>query len=431
MKELIYISNIADYENKEVSLSGWLFNRRSGKNIHFLQFRDGTGRIQCVAGRGDVSDDVFNMISGLGLETAVTIIGTVKTDARSESGYEIHVKNIIMLSDSVDYPITKKEHGTAFLMKHRHLWLRSKKQHALLRIRHEVAKAIRDYLNDNGFINIDSPIFTPSSCEGTSTLFETEYFGDKAYLSQSGQLYCEATAMAHAKVYCFGPTFRAEKSKTRRHLTEFWMVEPEMAFYDLDDDMDVMEDLVVYIVQTVLKNRAAELKVLGRDIEVLEKIQKPMPRITYDEAAQILKDAGTGFVYGDDFGAEDETIISQNYDRPVMIHRWPHKVKAFYMKRDPNDDTKVLGVDMIANDGYGEIIGGGQREESYQVLVDAIKEQNLPQEAFDWYLDLRKFGSVPHSGFGLGLERTVAWISGTRHVRETIAFPRTIDRLKP
>lgn len=431
MRNETYVENIARYEGQEVTISGWLYNRRSSGKLHFLLVRDGTGTIQAVVSRADVSDEIFTLCDSLAQESSIKVTGKVVEDKRSPIGYEIQVKNVELINQAAEYPITPKEHGIEFLMDLRHLWLRSSKQHAILRVRHAVIKACRDFFDGNGFALIDAPIFTPAACEGTSTLFETDYFGSKAYLTQSGQLYMEAAAMAFGKVYCFGPTFRAEKSKTRRHLTEFWMIEPEVAYCDLDGNMDLAEEFIEYIVQTVMKKCEPELKVLERDLSKLEPVKRPFPRMSYDEAVQIIKASGLEFQHGNDFGGTDETIISEKFDRPVMVHRYPAAVKAFYMKNDPNDPSKALCVDMLAPEGYGEIIGGGQREDDLKVLEAKILQHNLPMEAFDWYLDVRKFGSVPHSGFGLGIERTVTWICGLKHIRETIPFPRTIYRLKP
>ena len=429
--ENIYLSNIADYENQEATFNGWVYNTRSVGKIWFLILRDGTGMTQCVVTRDDTPNDIFCLEKSLTQESSVSVTGVVKKEPRSIGGHEILVKNIVVHQVAEKYPITPKEHGTSFLMDHRHLWIRSKKQHAILKIRHQVVKACRDFLDNNGFILIDAPIFTANACEGTSNLFAVDYFERSAYLTQSGQLYSEATAASFGKVYCFGPTFRAEKSKTRRHLTEFWMVEPEMAYYNLDDNMNLAELFVEYIVQSCLKYCQTELKTLERDISKLENVKVPFPRITYDEAAKILEDQGSEFTYGSDFGGTDETIISDQYNKPVMVHRWPAKIKAFYMKRDDKNDDLALGLDMLAPEGYGEIIGGGQREDDLAILDNRIKEHDLDMKDFGWYLDLRKYGSVPHSGFGLGIERTVAWITGIKHIRETIPFPRTIYRLDP
>lgn len=433
MSELkhVYISEISDYNGQDVCLKGWLYGKRSSGKLHFLQVRDGTGIIQAVVFKGDVSPEVFESADKLSQESSVEVYGTIKEDKRSPLGFEIGVKDLKIVGKSEDYPITPKEHGVAFLMENRHLWLRSPKQHAIMKIRHEIIKSVRDYFNNNGFLLTDAPIFTPAACEGTTNLFETKYFDEKAYLTQSGQLYMEAAAMAYGKVYCFGPTFRAEKSKTRRHLTEFWMVEPEMAYFDLEMDMDLAEDFVEYVVQQVVKNKKPELEILERDISKLENIKKPFPRISYDEAVQLLKEKGKEIDRDKDFGADEETAISENFDKPVLIHRYPAECKAFYMKQDPENHKRALCVDMIAPEGYGEIIGGGQREDDLDVLLAKIKAHNLPQEAFDWYLDLRRYGSVPHAGFGLGIERTVGWLCGLHHVRETIPFPRLMDRIKP
>ncbi len=430
-KKRIDLTKVYEHIGDEITIAGWIYNKRSSGKIKFLLVRDGYEIIQCVLVKSEVEEKVYELFDELHQETSVIIRGVVNEDKRSPIGVELLVKDIEIVGQSVDYPISPKEHGIEFLMEHRHLWVRSKKQNAILKIRHEIVKAIRDFFNDNGFILFDPPIFTPSASEGTSTLFKTDYFGDNVYLTQSGQLYAEAGAMAFSKVYTFGPTFRAEKSKTRRHLTEFWMIEPEMAWADLDDDMKLAEDFLSFIVQRVLQNRRKELEILERDISKLEKIVPPFPRISYDEGVKILKEAGKEFQWGDDFGGEDETIISSKFDKPVMVHRYPAAIKAFYMKRDPENEKLALAVDVLAPEGYGEIIGGSQREDDYELLLQRIKEHNLPIEAFDWYLDLRKFGSVPHAGFGLGLERTVAWITGTKHVRETIPFPRTIYRVQP
>jgi len=428
----IYIKDLAEYVGQEITLSGWLYNKRSSGKVKFIILRDGTGYLQCVYFKGNVTPEVFELADKLGQESSITVTGKVKEEPRAVGGFELDATGITVISESHDYPITPKEHGVEFLMDNRHLWLRSSRQVAILRIRHRIVKAIRDFFDNKGFTLMDPPIITPAACEGTSTLFECDYFDlGKAYLTQSGQLYGEAGAMAFGKIYTFGPVFRAEKSKTRRHLTEFWMVEPEVAFADLDDDMDLAEEFLEYIVQTVIKDRAEELKILERDLSVLEKVKRPFPRISYDEAVKILEKNNIPFEYGNDLGGTDETVISSQYDRPVMVHRYPAGVKAFYMKRDPENENFALAVDVLAPEGYGEIIGGSQREENYDVLLSRIREHNLPQEAFNWYLDLRKYGSVPHSGFGLGLERTVSWICGLEHVRETIPFPRLIYRNTP
>lgn len=431
MRNEVYVADIANHEGQTITIRGWLYNRRSSGKLHFLLVRDGTATIQAVVSKADVSEQVFALCDDLTQESSIAVTGKVVADKRSPIGFEIHVADVQLVHKAEEYPITPKEHGIDFLMDNRHLWLRSSKQHAILRVRHAVIRACRDFFDGNGFVLVDAPIFTPAACEGTSTLFETDYFGSKAYLTQSGQLYMEAAAMAFGKVYCFGPTFRAEKSKTRRHLTEFWMIEPEVAYCDLDGDMDLAEEFVSYVVQTVLKKCASELKVLERDTSKLEKVQRPFPRISYDEAVAIITAAGLQFENGNDFGGTDETVISEKFDRPVMVHRYPAAVKAFYMKSDPNDASKALCVDVLAPEGYGEIIGGGQREDDLNILEAKIRQHNLPLDAFDWYLDVRKYGSVPHSGFGMGIERCVAWICGLTHIRETIPFPRTIYRIKP
>ncbi len=428
----IYIKDLANFVDKEVTLSGWVYNKRSSGKIKFLILRDGTGYLQCVYFKGNVTEEVFNLADRLGQESSITVTGKVKAEPRATGGFELDCTGLVSISEAHDYPITPKEHGIEFLLDNRHLWLRSSKQVAILKIRHRIVKAIRDFFDDRGFVLMDPPILTPSACEGTSTLFETDYFDlGKAYLTQSGQLYAEAGAMALGKVYTFGPTFRAEKSKTRRHLTEFWMVEPEVAFNDLNDDMDLAEEFLEYIVQTILKERREELKILERDTSKLESVKRPFPRISYDEAVDILKKNNIEFEYGNDLGAADETVISNQFDRPVMVHRYPSAVKAFYMKRDPENSNLALAVDVLAPEGYGEIIGGSQREDDLDLLLERIQEHKLPQEAFEWYLDLRRFGSVPHAGFGLGLERTVSWICGLEHLREAIPFPRLIYRNTP
>jgi len=431
MRNTTYIEGISEYEGKEATISGWLYNMRSSGKLKFMMVRDGTGIIQAVVAKNDVDENVFILCGELTQESSIKVTGTVVEDKRAPSGYELQVSNVELVQLAEEYPISTKEHGTTFLMDHRHLWLRSKRQHAILRVRHEIIAACRDFFDDQGFVLLDAPIFTPAACEGTSTLFETEYFGSKAYLTQSGQLYNEAGALAFGKVYCFGPTFRAEKSKTRRHLTEFWMIEPEVAYCDLDGDMDLAEEFIEYIVQRTLKAKKEELKVLERDTSKLENVKRPFPRISYDEAVEIIKKSGLEFEDGNDFGGTDETVVSDTFDRPVMVHRYPAAVKAFYMKNDPENPSKALCVDMLAPEGYGEIIGGGQREDDHEVLKEKILKHNLPLEAFDWYLDLRKYGSVPHAGFGLGIERTVSWICGLKHIRETIPLPRLMHRLKP
>lgn len=428
----IYINELANYVGQEITIQGWLYHKRSSGKLRFLVLRDGSGYLQCVYFKGNVTPEVFDLSDRIGQESAIEVTGKVKAEPRAVGGYELDAVNLTVLHETHDYPITPKDHGIEFLMDNRHLWLRSSRQVAIMRIRHRIVKAIRDFFDNKGFTLMDAPILTPAACEGTSTLFETEYFDlGKAYLTQSGQLYAESGALALGKVYTFGPTFRAEKSKTRRHLTEFWMVEPEVAFADLNDDMDLAEEFLEYIVQTVLAERAEELKTLERDTTKLLNVKRPFPRISYDEAVEILKKNGVEFEYGNDLGAADETIVSSQYDRPVMVHRYPSEVKAFYMKRDPENPKLALAVDVLAPEGYGEIIGGSQREDDLDLLLSRIKEHNLPQSAFEWYLDLRRFGSVPHAGFGLGLERTVTWICGLDHLRETIPFPRMIYRNTP
>jgi asparaginyl-tRNA synthetase len=499
-KQLIYINQLSNFDGQKVTLNGWIYNKRGSKMLVFLILRDGTGLLQCIVNKENIGDEMFEIADSLTQESSVSITGVVQEDERSQGGYELHVTDIKIHQITQDYPITPKEHGIEFLMENRHLWLRSQRQWAVMRVRNEIIYAIHKFFQDKGFIQMDAPIFTGNAVEGTSTLFETNYFEEKAYLTQSGQLYGEAMALAHGKIYTFGPTFRAEKSKTRRHLTEFWMIEPEMAFYDLDMNMDLAEDLITFIVERVLERRKKELEILGRDLTKLEAIKSPFPRITYTEAIEILTSDATKImldemessrkdeeislneelkiiekeqgqakkgrkieierrlreirlrldeieedlrnipvwktsalekVWGDDLGGSDETILTMQFETPIMVHGYPSEIKAFYMKHDPNNDKVALGVDMLAPEGYGEIIGGGQREESLQVLLDRIKHHDLPVEAFSWYLDLRKFGTVPHSGFGLGLERTVAWLCGLKHVRETIPFPRTLGRLYP
>jgi len=427
-----YIQDIARHAGQSVTLRGWLHNRRSSGKIHFLTVRDGTGFIQCVMSKQTVGEEAFKQADHLAQETSVIVDGTVRADSRAPGGFEMDVTALRVVSDSENFPISPKEHGVDFLMDRRHLWIRSQRQQAILRVRHEVINAVRDFFNERGFILADTPIFTPAACEGTTTLFPVQYFDDEtAYLTQSGQLYNEANAMALGRVYCFGPTFRAEKSKTRRHLTEFWMVEPEVAYATLDDVMDLAEALVVYVVQRVLERRQPELKVLERDTSKLENVKPPFPRLSYDDAAELLKKKGLTFEWGGDFGAPDETAISENFDRPVCVHRYPSAVKAFYMKPDPERPEVALCVDVLAPEGYGEIIGGGQRIDDYNLLVSRLEEHKLPKEAFEWYLDLRRFGSVPHGGFGMGIERVVTWICGIEHLREAIPYPRMLYRIYP
>lgn len=429
----VTIADLHAHVGQEVTLQGWLYNKRSSKKLHFLELRDGTGIVQAVVFHADVSPEAFQEAGRITQESQIAIAGVVKEHGKLPGQYEIQVKEVRVVGPTArEYPISPKEHGTDFLMDHRHLWLRSKRQHAILRIRHAIIKAVRDFFDQRDFTLIDAPIFTPNACEGTSTLFETDYHGEPAYLTQSGQLYVEAAAAAFGKVYCFGPTFRAEKSKTRRHLAEFWMVEPEVAFLDLEGDMKLAEDFLSFVVQRVLETRAEELKICERDTSRLEKVLAPFPRITYAEAIALLQANGHPEAkYGDDFGGDEETVISNHFDRPVIVHRYPMSLKAFYFKRDPNDPNLALNMDVLAPEGYGEIIGGGQREDDLTTLEAAIDAHELPREAFDWYLDLRRYGTFPHAGFGLGIERTVSWLCGLAHVRETIPFPRMLNRLAP
>ncbi len=429
--EQVYIKDVGKYSGKTVTLKGWLYNKRSTKNIHFLIFRDGYGYLQCVAGKNDVSEELFEKIDKLTQESSIIVTGEVKPDSRAECGYELMLSDLEIVQISDAYPITPKEHGTDFLMERRHLWMRSKKQHAILRIRDEILKATRDFYYDRDFVQIDSPILTPAACEGTTTLFGTEYFGEKAYLTQSGQLYLEPACMAFGKVYCFGPTFRAEKSKTRRHLTEFWMIEPEVAYMEWEDCMKLGEDYVSYMVSRCLENRTDELKILGRELSKLEAISAPFPRMRYDEAIKYLQDKGEDIKWGDDFGGGHETILGEIHDKPIYIHHWPVETKAFYMEPDPEDSRYALAYDLIASEGYGEIIGGSQRISDPELLMERIKQHGLPEDAYKWYIDIRHYGSVPHSGFGLGIERTVAWICGIDHIRMTIPYPRTLNRIYP
>ena len=434
------ISDIGQHEGQTVTIRGWLYNLRESGKLLFPQFRDGSGLIQGVVPKNAVAPEVFDAIKDLTQESSVIVEGKVRADKRAPGGYELDVSGIQVVqrvSESDPYPISPKEHGVEFLMEHRHLWVRSQRQAAILRVRAEIIKAARDVFDERGFVLTDPPILTPAACEGTSTLFPVDYFDEQAFLTQSGQLYIEATAMALGKVYSFGPTFRAEKSKTRRHLTEFWMVEPEVAYAELDDLMDLAEGLISFLVKRCLEKRRSDLQVIGRDVAKLEKIEAPFPRITYDEAARMLQQAHAKgalenkFEWGGDLGSPDETYISSQFEKPVMVHRYPAQVKAFYMEPDPQRPELALCVDVLAPEGYGEIIGGSQRMASYDLLVQRIREHGLPEEAFKWYLDLRKFGSVPHGGFGMGIERAVAWICGLEHVRETIPFPRMLNRLYP
>jgi asparaginyl-tRNA synthetase len=434
------IAEIGKHEGQTVTIRGWLYNLRESGKLLFPQFRDGSGIIQGVVPKNAVPPEVFDAIKTLTQESSVIVEGKVRADKRAHGGYELDVANVQVVQrvpESSPYPITPKEHGTDFLMEHRHLWVRSQRQAAILRVRAEIIKASRDFFDERGFTLTDPPIITPAACEGTSTLFPVDYFDEQAFLTQSGQLYVEATAMALGKVYSFGPTFRAEKSKTRRHLTEFWMVEPEVAYAELDDVMELAEGLISFIVKRCLEKRRVDLQTIGRDISKLEKIEAPFPRISYDDAVKNLQEGHakgaleSKFEWGGDLGSPDETYLSAQFDKPVMVHRYPAKVKAFYMEPDPQRPELALCVDVLAPEGYGEIIGGSQRMASYDLLLQRIHEHNLPEEAFKWYLDLRKFGSVPHGGFGMGIERAVAWICGLEHVRETIPFPRMLYRLYP
>jgi asparaginyl-tRNA synthetase len=440
MSPVTTIAEIGKHEGQSVTLRGWLYNLRESGKLLFPQFRDGSGVIQGVVPKNAVTPEVFEAIKTLTQESSVIVEGKVRADKRAPGGYELDVANVQVVQrvpESDPYPITPKEHGTEFLMEHRHLWVRSQRQASILRVRAEIIKAVRDFLDERGFTLTDPPILTPAACEGTSTLFPVDYFDEQAYLTQSGQLYLEATAMALGKVYSFGPTFRAEKSKTRRHLTEFWMVEPEVAYAELNDVMDLAEGLISFVVKRCLERRRADLQAIGRDISKLEKIEAPFPRISYDDAVKNLQEGHakgaleTKFEWGGDLGSPDETYLSAQFDKPVMVHRYPAKVKAFYMEPDPQRPELALCVDVLAPEGYGEIVGGSQRMASHALLVQRIHEHGLPEEAFKWYLDLRKYGSVPHGGFGMGIERAVAWICGLEHVRETIPFPRMLHRLYP
>ena len=426
-----YIEDLSRHEGREVTLRGWVYHKRDIGKIRFLVIRDGSGYAQGVVVKKEVSPEVFETAGLLTQESSFEMRGTVRKEPRAPGGYEIGVTGLTPFHIAEEYPISPKEHGVEFLMDQRHLWLRSSRQHAVLRIRSEVVAACRQFFDDRGYVLVDSPILTPAACEGTSTLFETDYFGEKAYLSQSGQLYLEPACMAFGRVYCFGPTFRAEKSKTRRHLTEFWMIEPEVAFADLDDLMTLAEDFITHIVGRVLENRREELKTLERNISKLEAVARPFPRITYDEAVEKLRAAGVDFEWGNDLGGTDETILSNLYDSPLMITHYPAAVKAFYMQPDPERPDRALCVDMLAPEGYGEIIGGSQRIHDGELLLRRIREHDLPEAAFKWYLDVRRYGTVPHSGFGMGIERTVTWLCGIHHLRETIPYPRTLGRIYP
>lgn len=431
----VRIADAAKHAGETVEIAGWLYNLRKSGKIAFPLVRDGSGTIQCVAVKSALPEETFETVKNLTQESSLIVTGKLRAEQRAAGGVELDLESIQVLDrvpEECPYPITPKDHGVDFLMDHRHLWLRSRRQHAIIRVRHEIIKAIRDFFDSNGFTLVDCPIFTPAACEGTTTLFEVDYFEDeKVYLTQSGQLYNEATAMAFGKTYCFGPTFRAEKSKTRRHLTEFWMVEPEMAYATLEDVKNLAEEMVVFVVQRVLENRRPELQILERDISKLEAIKAPFPRISYDAAVKTLQAKGSEIQWGGDFGGTDETLLSEDYDRPVMVDRYPSEIKAFYFEPDPERAEVALGVDVLAPEGYGEIIGGGQRIHDLALLEKRIADHNLPKEAFEWYLDLRRFGTVPHGGFGMGVERCVAWICGLEHVRETIAFPRMLYRTRP
>jgi len=427
----VRIKELPDHIGEKVTINGWLYNKRSSGKLQFPIIRDGSGYLQCVVFKKEVTDEVWKTVEDVSQESSVRVTGTVREEKRAPGGVELGVTSFETVQLAQDYPITPKEHGTAFLMDLRHLWLRSSKQYAVLRIRNEVEKAIRDFFYDRDFVLIDSPILTANAAEGQSTLFETDYFGEKAYLSQSGQLYLEPAAAAFGRVYCFGPTFRAEKSKTRRHLMEFWMVEPEVAFLEFEGLQELAEEFVEYVVGRAVERCQEELKALERDVSKLENVKRPFPRITYRDAIELLKTKGMTANFGDDLGGDEETVIANSFDRPVMISRYPTEIKAFYMQPDPKDPSVVLGLDMIAPEGYGEIIGGSQRIHDYELLLSRIKQHNLPVDKFQWYLDVRRFGTFPHSGFGMGIERVVAWISGVPHLRETIPYPRMLNRIYP
>jgi asparaginyl-tRNA synthetase len=429
--DIVTIKELKEHVDQSVTLKGWVASKRSSGKIAFVQLRDGSGTVQLVAGRADVDESSWEALQAVAQESSVSVDGTVQADPRSPSGVEIHVSSFEILDLAEDYQISPKEHGTAFLMEHRHLWLRSSRQRAALRVRSEVCQAIRDFFYERDFTLIDSPILTPAACEGTSTLFETEYFGDPAYLSQSGQLYLEPAAAALGKVYCFGPTFRAEKSKTRRHLMEFWMVEPEVAYMEFDELCDLTEEFICSLVERVLERCGEELDTLERDISKLEAIKKPFPRMSYTEAIELLQGEGVEIEWGSDFGAEHETMLASQHDKPVLVDRFPTEIKAFYMQPAPEDDKVVLGVDLLAPEGYGEIIGGSQRIHDHDLLLSRIQQHGLPIEAFQWYLDVRKYGTFPHSGFGMGIERFVAWMCGVKHLRETIPYPRMLNKIYP
>jgi len=427
----VHIEDIAEYKGQSVEIRGWVFNTRKSGKLLFILVRDGTGIIQTVVLRNDVGEKAFSLAKSLTQESSLIVRGIVREDERAPGGYELSIKEIEPIHITKDYPITPKEHGVGFLMNYRHLWIRSRRQNAILRIRAEIISAVRDYLNNKKFVLIDAPIFTPSACEGTTTLFNVDYFGKPAYLSQSGQLYNEAACMAFGNVYCFGPAFRAEKSKTRRHLTEFWQVEPEMAFAHMEDAMEIAEGMVSYMIERVLENKKKELETIERDVTKLEDIKTPFPRVSYSDAVKKISQLGEEVEWGEDFGSPQETAIANSFNSPFFVHRFPVNVKAFYMRRDPDDEKLTLSFDMLAPEGYGEIVGGGEREYNIDTLLKRIKEYNLPEEAFKWYLDLRRYGTVPHAGFGLGIERTVAWICKLPHIRETIPFPRMLDIVYP
>ncbi len=427
----MYICDSHNHVGDEITINGWLYNIRSSGKILFLLVRDGTGIIQATVSKNDVGEDVFEKAKRLTQESSVTIKGRLKKDDRAPSGYEVEVHEVSVIQYSDNYPISPKEHGVGFLMEHRHLWLRSKRQWAIMRIRHRIEKSMRDFFDSQGFTLIDAPILTANACEGSTTLFKTDYFGEPAFLSQSGQLYMEAAAMAFGKVYCFGPTFRAEKSKTRRHLTEFWMLEPEMAYFTFDDNLKIQEDLVTYTVHEVLINCEEELRIIERDVSKLKRVEPPFPRIHYKDAVSLLQRKGSTIKYGEDFGGDEETVLSKAFEKPVFVHHFPRTIKAFYMQPDPDDPSTVLAADLLASEGYGEIIGGSQRIHDYNLLLERMKENDISTETYKWYLDLRKYGSVPHSGFGIGIERTLAWIAKLPHVRETIPFPRLLEKIYP
>ena len=429
---VVRISDFKNHVGNEIRLQGWLHNKRSSGKLQFLIVRDGSGFAQAVMAKAAVPEAAWAAAEAMGQESSLELTGRVKEDKRAPGGFEVDVTGLSAVQVAHDYPITPKEHGTAFLMENRHLWLRSPRQHAVIRVRHAVVKGVRDFLDDQGFTLVDTPIFTPAACEGTTTLFGVPYFDEgTAYLTQSGQLYNEANAAAHGKVYCFGPTFRAEKSKTRRHLTEFWMVEPEMAFAHLEDAVKVAEGLIVSVIERVLETRKEELKVLERDVAKLGNVKSPFPWLHYDDAIKLIQAKGSETKWGSDFGGTDETVIAEAYDRPVVVHRFPTAIKAFYMEPDPERPELALSADILAPEGYGEIVGGGERMSSAEKLLQRIREHNLPEEAFRWYIDLRKYGSVPHAGFGMGIERLVTWVCGLEHLRETIAFPRMLYRIYP